>query len=72
MINYIVSQLNETVMSKEKELFLNIDIECTGILTYDDIRKGLINIGNSSEKEIYESIRAMDINDNGTIEYTGF
>lgn len=71
MINYIVSQLNEVVLTKEKELFLNIDFQCSGILTYEDIRRNLANCDNFSEKEIFEAIRAMDIDQNSTMEYTG-
>lgn len=72
MISYIVSQLNEESMIKEKELFLNIDNNCSGMLTYENIRRNLTNLGNVTEKEINEVIRGIDIDNNGIIEYSGF
>lgn len=72
MISYIVSQLNEEAMMREKELFLNIDNNCSGMLSYENIRRNLINLGNANEKEISEVIRGIDIDNNGIIEYSGF
>lgn len=72
MISYIVSQLNEEDIITEKFLFLNIDVECKGILSYEDIQKNLKNTGNASTEEITNAIKSLDIDDNGSVEYTEF
>lgn len=72
MISYIVSQLNEEDIITEKLLFLNIDPNCQGILTYEDIRKNLKNLGSASIEDITMAIKSLDIDGNGTIEYTEF
>jgi len=72
MIAYIVSQLNEEDIISEKQLFLNIDFDCVGSLTFEDIRRNLKNTGNASNEEINKAIKSMDIDENGSIEYTEF
>ena len=72
MISYIVSQLNEEDTIQEKFLFLNIDFDCIGNLNYEDIRKNLKNTGNATPEDINKAIKALDIDDNGTIEFTEF
>lgn len=72
MISYIVSQLNEEDTIQEKFLFLNIDFDCHGNLNYEDIRKNLKNTGNATPEDINKAIKALDIDDNGTIEFTEF
>ena len=72
MISYIVSQLNEEDTIQEKFLFLNIDFDCVGNLNYEDIRKNLKNTGNATPEDINKAIKALDIDDNGTIEFTEF
>jgi len=72
MITYIVSQLNEEDTITEKFIFLNIDVDCQGILTYDDMRKNLKNIGNATPEDITKAIKAVDIDDNDSIEFTEF
>ena len=72
MISYIVSQLNEEDTIQEKFLFLNIDFDCQGNLNYEDIRKNLKNTGNATPEDINKAIKALDIDDNGTIEFTEF
>ena len=72
MISYIVSQLNEEDTIQEKFLFLNIDFDCVGNLNFEDIRKNLKNTGNATPEDINKAIKALDIDDNGTIEFTEF
>lgn len=72
MISYIVSQLNEEDIITEKLLFLNIDVGCQGVLSYEDVRKYIKNTGSASIEDITQAIKALDIDENGTIEYTEF
>ena len=64
--------MNEEDTIPEKNLFLNIDVECQGILSYDDVRKNLKNTGNASIEDINKAIKSLDIDDNGSVEYTEF
>lgn len=72
MISYIVSQLNEEDIIAEKLLFLNIDLECQGILSFEDLNKNLKDTGGAKPEEILKAIKSLDIDDNGSIEYTEF
>uniref|UniRef100_A0A803M1X1 non-specific serine/threonine protein kinase n=1 Tax=Chenopodium quinoa TaxID=63459 RepID=A0A803M1X1_CHEQI len=63
-------------MSEEKgfkAMFDNMDTDNSGSITYDELKKGLAELGSKlTETEVKQLMEATDVDGNGTIDYMEF
>ncbi|KAE8732683.1 Calcium-dependent protein kinase 1 [Hibiscus syriacus] len=69
----IAQRLSEEEIAGLKEMFKMIDTDCSGQITYDELKEGLKKFGaNLAESEFHALMQAADINNSGTIDYEEF
>ena len=71
---YLASRLNENEIQNLRKIFKSLDGCQDGQITYDELKKGLIQFNPSkfSESEIKELFAKIDVDKNGKIDYTEF
>ncbi|XP_052199839.1 calcium-dependent protein kinase 26-like [Diospyros lotus] len=69
----IAGCLSEEEIAGLKEMFQMLDADDSGQITFDELKAGLKKYGtNLKESEIYDLMRAADVDNNGTIDYGEF
>ena len=54
------------------EAFRRFDVDGDGVLTVDELRQGMISLGEDmTDEEIEDMMRAADVNGDGVIDYNG-
>ncbi|KAL8166737.1 hypothetical protein V2J09_008236 [Rumex salicifolius] len=72
-LRVIAERLSEEEIAGLKEMFMMIDADNSGQITYEELKVGLQKVGsNLKESEIYDLMQAADIDNSGTIDYGEF
>ncbi|KAL8517593.1 hypothetical protein ACS0TY_015738 [Phlomoides rotata] len=74
-IRVIAESLSEEELAGLREMFKTIDTNNTGYITFEQLKNGIRRYGaasNLEESEIYDLIKAADIDNSGTIDYGEF
>ncbi|KAF8398011.1 hypothetical protein HHK36_016937 [Tetracentron sinense] len=72
-IRVIAESLSEEEIAGLKEMFMMIDADNSGQITYEELKAGLERVGaNLKESEINGLMQAADIDNSGTIDYGEF
>ncbi|KAI5679682.1 hypothetical protein M9H77_00909 [Catharanthus roseus] len=72
-IKVIAENLSEDEIAGLKEMFKMIDVDNSGHITLEELRKGLERVGaNLKESEIDSLMQAADLDNSGTIDYVEF
>ncbi|CAD8110982.1 unnamed protein product [Paramecium primaurelia] len=71
-LTYIASQLSEVEIQELGKLFKELDQNGDGILTLEEVKKGLHNFQQESWGEVIQILKAIDTDCNGVINYTEF
>ncbi|KAI3924466.1 hypothetical protein MKW98_032667 [Papaver atlanticum] len=72
-IRVIAERLSEEEIAGLKEMFMMIDTDGSGQITFEELKAGLERVGSKlKESEIYELMQAADIDNSGTIDYGEF
>jgi calcium-dependent protein kinase len=68
----IASQCIDSDIENLREIFLKLDVNGDGVLTLAELQEGLSNMPGVNSEEIEELMNSMDVDKNGTIDYTEF
>ncbi|CAG9331882.1 unnamed protein product [Blepharisma stoltei] len=68
----VASQCNEQDISRLRDLFMRIDRDGKGCISYKELQEGLEQFSTELGDETESIISSMDVNKNGTIDYTEF
>ncbi|ONM24006.1 calcium dependent protein kinase3 [Zea mays] len=69
----IASNLNEEEIKGLKQMFMNMDTDNSGTITYEELKAGLAKLGSKlSEAEVKQLMEAADVDGNGSIDYVEF
>ncbi|XP_020211430.1 calcium-dependent protein kinase SK5 [Cajanus cajan] len=72
-LRVIAERLSEEEIGGLKELFMMIDADNSGTITFDELKEGLKRVGSElMESEIKDLMDAADIDNSGTIDYGEF
>ncbi|RZC82705.1 hypothetical protein C5167_045492 [Papaver somniferum] len=72
-IRVIAERLSKEEIAGLKEMFMMIDTDGSGQITFEELKAGLERVGSKlKESEIYELMQAADIDSSGTIDYGEF
>ncbi|XP_071908550.1 calcium-dependent protein kinase 26-like [Coffea arabica] len=72
-LRVIAESLSEEEIAGLKEMFKMIDTDNSGQITFEELKAGLKRFGaDLNESEIYDLMRAADIDNNGAIDYGEF
>ncbi|CAN6170856.1 unnamed protein product [Urochloa humidicola] len=72
-LQVIAKSLSEEEIAGLKEVFMAMDTDCSGAITYDELKEGLRKYGSTpKDSEIHDLMDAVDIDNNGTIDYIEF
>eukprot|EP00494_Astrolonche_serrata_P030025 UN30292 len=70
-LKVIASNLNEEEIKGLKQMFMNMDTDNSGTITYEELKAGLAKLGSKlSEAEVKQLMDAADVDGNGSIDYT--
>ena len=62
-------------MAEVREMFLKLDTDNNGFLTFDELEAGMQDISqifHLAEPDVRDMLRAVDVNGDGRIDYTEF
>eukprot|EP00250_Pteridium_aquilinum_P009691 c18864_g1_i2 orf=454-2049(+) len=72
-LKVIAESLSEEEITGLKEMFKNIDVDNSGTLTLEELKRGLAKQGSVlAEYEVRQLMEAADVDGNGTIDYMEF
>nr|CAD1819153.1 unnamed protein product [Ananas comosus var. bracteatus] len=72
-LKVIAENLNEEEIKGLKQMFINIDTDNSGTITYEELKTGLARLGSKlSEAEVKQLMDAADVDGNGSIDYIEF
>lgn len=72
-LKVIASNLNEEEIKGLKQMFMNMDTDNSGTITYEELKAGLAKLGSKlSEAEVKQLMDAADVDGNGSIDYVEF
>ncbi|KAH6822135.1 calcium-dependent protein kinase 21 [Perilla frutescens var. hirtella] len=72
-LKVIAQSLSEDEIKGLKAMFMNIDTDKSGTITYEELKSGLARLGSKlSEVEVKQLMEAADVDGNGTIDYEEF
>jgi calcium-dependent protein kinase len=72
-LRVIAESLSEEEIAGLKEMFMMIDTDNSGQITFEELKVGLKRYGaNLKESEIYDLMHAADVDNSGTIDYGEF
>lgn len=72
-IRVIAERLSEEEIAGLKEMFKMIDLDNSGHITLEELKRGLERVGNSlKHSEIEDLMQAADVDNSGTIDYGEF
>lgn len=72
-LKVIAENMSEEDIKGFKAMFANMDTDNSGSITYDELKKGLAQLGSKlTEAEVKQLMEAADVDGNGTIDYTEF
>jgi calcium-dependent protein kinase len=71
---FIASRLDENEINNLKNIFSGFDTSKDGQISFEELKKGLMSMKSNkmNEEEIRESFDAIDVDQNGKIDYTEF
>lgn len=67
----IASQVSDNEISHLREAFIKLDTNGDGCLTLAELSSGLAHVPGINAAEVEEIMKSMDVDQNGTIDYTG-
>ncbi|KAG7031419.1 Calcium-dependent protein kinase 9 [Cucurbita argyrosperma subsp. argyrosperma] len=72
-LKVIAENLSEEEIQGLKAMFMNMDTDKSGTITYAELKSGLARLGSTlSEAEVKQLMEAADVDGNGTIDYIEF
>ncbi|KAJ9567944.1 hypothetical protein OSB04_003910 [Centaurea solstitialis] len=72
-LKVIAENLSAEEIQGLKSMFLNIDTDKSGTITYEELKTGLARLGSKlTEPEVRQLMDAADVDGNGTIDYIEF
>ncbi|PIN08573.1 Ca2+/calmodulin-dependent protein kinase, EF-Hand protein superfamily [Handroanthus impetiginosus] len=72
-LKVIAQSLSEEEIKGLKTMFMNMDTDKSGTITYEELKSGLARLGSKlSESEVKQLMEAADVDGNGTIDYLEF
>ncbi|KAI3673807.1 hypothetical protein L6452_39937 [Arctium lappa] len=72
-LKVIAENLSAEEIQGLKSMFLNIDTDNSGTITYEELKTGLARLGSKlTEAEVRQLMEAADVDGNGTIDYIEF
>ncbi|KAK4798484.1 hypothetical protein SAY86_030810 [Trapa natans] len=72
-LKVIAESLTEEDIKGLKAMFMNMDTDKSGTITYDELKSGLARLGSRlSETEVRQLMEAADVDGNGAIDYIEF
>ncbi|KAL2931417.1 Calcium-dependent protein kinase [Bienertia sinuspersici] len=72
-LKVIAENMTDEEIKGFKSMFANMDTDNSGSITYDELKKGLAQLGSKlTEAEVKQLMEAADVDGNGTIDYTEF
>ncbi|WVZ10921.1 hypothetical protein V8G54_015451 [Vigna mungo] len=72
-LKVIAENLSEEEIIGLKEMFISMDTDNNGIITFEELKTGLPKLGTKiSESEVKQLMEAADVDGNGTIDYIEF
>ncbi|GFS41491.1 calcium dependent protein kinase 1 [Actinidia rufa] len=72
-LRVIAENLSEEEIAGLKQMFMMIDADNSGQITFEELKAGLKRVGaNLKDSEIYNLMQAADVDNNGTIDYGEF
>ncbi|MQL98837.1 hypothetical protein Taro_031549 [Colocasia esculenta] len=72
-LKVIAENLSEEEIKGLKQMFMNMDTDKSGTITYEELKTGLARLGSKlSEAEVKQLMDAADIDGNGAIDYIEF
>ncbi|KAK8946342.1 Calcium-dependent protein kinase 2 [Platanthera zijinensis] len=72
-LKVIAENLSEEEIKGLKQMFVNMDTDNSGSITYEELKTGLARLGSKlSEFEVKQLMDAADVDGNGTIDYIEF
>lgn len=72
-LKVIAQNMSEEEIKGLKAMFINMDTDNSGSITYDELKRGLAQLGSKlTEAEVKQLMEAADVDGNGTIDYTEF
>ncbi|XP_010929942.1 calcium-dependent protein kinase 2 [Elaeis guineensis] len=72
-LKVIAENLSKDEIKGLKQMFINMDTDKSGTITYEELKAGLARLGSKlSEAEVKQLMDAADVDGNGTIDYIEF
>lgn len=72
-LKVIAESMSEEEIKGLKAMFVNMDTDKSGSITYEELKSGLARLGSKlSEAEVKQLMEAADVDGNGTIDYIEF
>lgn len=72
-LKVIAENLSAEEIQGLKSMFMNMDTDKSGTITYDELKTGLARLGSKlSESEVRQLMDAADVDGNGSIDYIEF
>ncbi|CAH9052536.1 unnamed protein product [Cuscuta epithymum] len=72
-LKVIAENLSEEEIHGLKAMFMNMDTDSSGTITYDELKTGLAQLGSKlTEDEAKQLVEAADVDGNGSIDYSEF
>ncbi|KAJ0692252.1 putative protein kinase CAMK-CDPK family [Helianthus annuus] len=72
-LKVIAESMSEEEIKGLKAMFVNMDTDKSGSITYEELKTGLARLGSKlSEAEVKQLMEAADVDGNGTIDYIEF
>ncbi|CAI9292555.1 unnamed protein product [Lactuca saligna] len=72
-LKVIAESMSEEEIKGLKAMFVNMDTDNSGSITYEELKSGLARLGSKlSEAEVKQLMEAADVDGNGTIDYIEF
>ncbi|XP_074272016.1 calcium-dependent protein kinase 33-like isoform X3 [Silene latifolia] len=72
-LKVIAQNMSEEEIKGLKAMFINMDTDNSGYLTYEELKTGLAQLGSKlTEVEVMQLMEAADFDGDGTIDYTEF
>ncbi|CAO2842545.1 unnamed protein product [Amaranthus hypochondriacus] len=72
-LKVIAQNMSEEEIKGFKAMFANLDTDKNGSITYDELKKGLAELGSKlTEAEVKQLMDAADVDGDGSIDYTEF
>ncbi|KAI7746794.1 hypothetical protein M8C21_007701 [Ambrosia artemisiifolia] len=73
VVHVIAESMSEEEIKGLKAMFVNMDTDKSGSITYEELKTGLARLGSKlSEVEVKQLMEAADVDGNGTIDYIEF